>query len=232
MSHRAHPERSDDISQGHPTTRRGFITGLGFGVVSLYGVWAAYGAAPTSLSFLSFLSNDGGEGGQMAGMGGHMAGGGMDPEEFRRLTEEFIEANELPDGSVKPRSQAMASLPKNPDHAGEGEPVRHAASRPAAEQHGADDRPIEVYMMASRYGYAPDVLRIERNVPYRFRIMAVDADHGMSIKLRLAGYIIRCPARTLVEKTMMFTRTDEYLVYCTVYCGEGHDLMMGKIIVA
>ncbi|MFQ6018788.1 MAG: hypothetical protein ACE5KF_11420 [Kiloniellaceae bacterium] len=47
----------------HPTTRRGFIGGLSFSVVSLYGLWAAYGAAPTSLAFLS--AQEGG----MEGMG-------------------------------------------------------------------------------------------------------------------------------------------------------------------
>jgi len=30
----------------HLTTRRVFITTLGFGGVALYGAWAAYGAAP------------------------------------------------------------------------------------------------------------------------------------------------------------------------------------------
>lgn len=48
----------------HPTTRRGFISGVGFGVVSLYGLWAAYGAAPTRLAFLS-----GAQGGGIEGMG-------------------------------------------------------------------------------------------------------------------------------------------------------------------
>lgn len=33
----------------HFTTRRGFIAATGFGVVSLYGLWAAYGAAPLRL---------------------------------------------------------------------------------------------------------------------------------------------------------------------------------------
>ncbi len=48
----------------HPTTRHGFIGGLSFSVVSLYGLWAAYEAAPTRLAFLS-----GAQGGGIKGMG-------------------------------------------------------------------------------------------------------------------------------------------------------------------
>ena len=82
------------------TTRRGFIFGAGFGVLALYGVWAANGAAPLSLL--------GGPAPQPAAGGGHSehgdASGGMSPAEFRRLTEAFIAANVLPDGSVRPEA--------------------------------------------------------------------------------------------------------------------------------
>lgn len=228
---------TDGVGKRHPTTRRGFITGLGFGVVSLYGLWAVYGAAPVSLGFLSEGS------GSMANMKGmHGGDGGMSPEEFRRLTEEFIEANRLADGSVKPGHGAVAArIPRDghedDDHgamaqmttAGDGDqgtevgPIRG---------HGAEEEPIDVYVMASRYGYEPGVLRLDVKVPYKFKFMAVDADHGASINLRFAGHMIRCPAKTLAVQTLAFTSPGEYLVYCTVYCGEGHDLMMGKIIVA
>ena len=87
-------------------------------------------------------------------------------------------------------------------------------------------------MIASRYGYEPEVLRLEANVPYRFRIMAVDAVHGASINFGSGGRMIRCPSRTEVMSDMTFTRPGKLLVYCSVYCGEGHDMMKGAIIVA
>lgn len=280
----------------HPTTRRGFVTTISFGVISLYGLWAAYGAAPTSLSFLSEGAGAG-EGG-MAGMG-HGGGGSISPEEFRRLTLDFVEANTLPDGSVKPVRHAMAAMSgaeehgredetahrrteveehgqheqnarrqaeaEEPDHGAGGhgreqvaateghgpdaaaaeerhEPVVGTRDKSAAdprmrhaqapEEHHEALPPIDVYVMASRYGYDPDLLRLEVGERYRFRFMAVDADHGASINLRLAGHMIRCPARTLVEKQLIFTKPGQFMVYCTVYCGEGHDMMMGKIAVA
>ncbi len=110
-----------------------------------------------------------------------------------------------------------------------GEPRSTAMGHEDTEQH--DDEPLDVYMIATRYGYEPGVLRLDSGVPYRFRFMAVDADHGASISFRFGGHMIRCRARALMEKTLVFTASGEYLLYCTVYCGEGHDSMMGKIVV-
>ena len=210
-----------DFDGKHVTTRRGFVTVLGFGVVGLYGLWAAYGAAPTSLAFMS-----GAEGGGMKGMG-HGGEGGMSPEEFNRLADAFFDANTLPDGSVRPARRKVADA--------SAEAREHGAAMPGmsmSEEDEHEDGPVVVYVRASRYGYEPDVLRLETDVPYKFRIMAVDADHGISINFRMGSRIIRCRARVLTEAIMMFTAPGEYLSYCTVYCGEGHDQMMAKIVVA
>lgn len=231
MSQNVHFMEKNDQPKTHLTTRRGFITTLSFGVVSLYGLWAAYGAAPTSLSFLTEGMGEGG-GGHNMGPGG---GRGPTPEEFRRMTEAFIKANELPDGTVKPTRQVMAALTEPAKHADEDRPegpAEHGMPGMSKDKHGEADGPIEVFMIASRYGYEPEVLRLEANVPYRFRIMAVDAVHGASINFGGGGRMIRCPLRKEVMSDMTFTRPGKLLVYCSVYCGEGHDMMKGAIIVA
>lgn len=69
------------------STRRGFIAASGFGLVSLYFVWAAYD-----------------EGKPSAGHGGHDAAGGPGRDEFRKLADAFIEESKLADGSVQPRA--------------------------------------------------------------------------------------------------------------------------------
>lgn len=258
MSQNVHFMEKNDQPKTHLTTRRGFITTLSFGVVSLYGLWAAYGAAPTSLSFLTEGMGEGG-GGHNMGPGG---GRGPTPEEFRRMTEAFIKANELPDGTVKPTRQVMAALTEPAKHADEDRPegpaehgmpgmvdgkhgaggqenednhetpAEHGMPGMSKDKHGEADGPIEVFMIASRYGYEPEVLRLEANVPYRFRIMAVDAVHGASINFGGGARMIRCPLRKEVMSDMTFTRPGKLLVYCSVYCGEGHDMMKGAIIVA
>jgi heme/copper-type cytochrome/quinol oxidase subunit 2 len=190
----------------HPTTRRGFIVLCGFAVVSLYGLWASYGAVPTRLGTTKQS--------MQARAPGMESGQNMDShipvEEFRRLAQAFVDANMLPDGSVKPV----------------------IADRAGASSVGAYiSEPVEVYVMARQYSYWPAVLRLRRNTPYRFRIMAMDTDHGASIQFKGAAYMIRARAEHVVEKVLVFREPGEYPIYCTVYCGVGHDLMKGKIIV-
>ena len=106
-------------------------------------------------------------------------------------------------------------------HAGHG--MGHAAEAAG----GADD----VYLMAYQWGFAPAVLRLEANRPYRLRMMAVDVSHGAAIRLGPGSRIVRLRANTLVEQTTTFTHPGEHLVYCTVYCGPGHARMQGRLIV-
>ena len=228
----------------HFTTRRGFIAAVGFGVVGLYGLWAAYGAAP-----LSLLAGSTEETAPAAeGHGGHGATAGPSPEEFMRLADQFFEANKLPDGSVYPRRKPSAPGKSTmPEHAGPGaqattERAMHGAAHSmesqappivseAVEAH-AGEEPVDIYLMVYQWGYHPAVLRLEANVPYRFRMMALDTTHGASLHLGNASRIIRLRAKTLVEQELKFTKTGEYLLYCTVYCGLSHHRMQGKIIVA
>lgn len=206
----------------HFTTRRRFITAAGFGVVGLYGLWAAYGAAP--LPFRSGAAPVAGDD-HGAGHGAEAASGGMTAVEFRTATERFVNAHALPDGSVSLLAAATASLPQggaaeHTEHAGHGEPL------PPAEG------PSDVYLMATRFAYAPGVLRLRANVPYRFRMMAVDITHGMALQLGRGAHVLRLRSNALIERELRFTAPGEYLVYCTVYCGLAHDRMQGKIIVA
>lgn len=90
----------------HLTTRRGFIAATSFAAVSLYGLWAAFDAAP-----LPFVHGHDEEPG--GGHGGHGAGTGPGAEEFRRATEAFAEQNRQADGSV--------AVPA--EHAGHGAPA-------------------------------------------------------------------------------------------------------------
>ncbi len=130
------------VSKKHWTTRRSFIATLGFGGVSLYGLWAAYGAAPGPLALLGLDSREalaatgGGHGGHGAGAAGPTA------EEFRRLTEQFIERYRLPDGSVHPRVLADAARVPGmsvPAALEEHAAMDHGAMNGGAMDHGAMD---------------------------------------------------------------------------------------------
>ena len=146
---------------------------------------------------------------------------GSSSEEFRKLTEAFIEENRLADGSVQP-GRAMQ------DHSMHGA----APSATSAHERDGPQGPVDVYLMAYQWGYAPSVLRLETGVPYRFRMMALDAAHGASLQLGGGGRIVRLRPGVPVEQELNFAQPGEYLLYCTVYCGVAHDRMQGRVIVS
>jgi cytochrome c oxidase subunit II len=118
----------------HLTTRRGFIAAMGFGGVSLYGLWAAYGAAPTPLAMLGLGHDESHAAG--GGHGGHGAAhDGPATEEFSRMTAEFIERYRLPDGTVHPRML----VPSRPEHDDGDGAMDHGAMDHGAMDHGAMD---------------------------------------------------------------------------------------------
>lgn len=136
------------LHRQHLTTRRAFITTLGFGGVALYGAWAAYGAAP--LPFFHFFSKAAGipspqiEAAQ--GHGGHGAAGMMTPEEFLRRHEEFMAHFGQPDGSValgRAEVPAAHAVPQTPavGHDMHATPQAPAVDHDmhSAAQHGAAD---------------------------------------------------------------------------------------------
>ncbi|MCH9052955.1 MAG: hypothetical protein IIA72_18130 [Proteobacteria bacterium] len=131
------------------------------------------------------------------------------------------------------RDQADAIEPSEAARMASSTELTAAAVREQEEGHGPDDggEPIDLYLMAMRFSYVPNVLRLRRGVPYRFRMMSMDVNHGASIHTGFAGHIMRRPAQTMVEMVMTFSEPGEFMIYCTVYCGEGHSQMKGKIIV-
>lgn len=244
--------------QQHLTSRRGFIAAMGFGAVSLYGLWAAYGAAPGPGAL--FAGHDvtpednaqGGHGGHGAaekveqevghgghgdseksspaaeegGHGGHGASGGKMAEEFERNVEEFVNRYRLDDGTVYPRRQVAATSVMDHGAMDHGSMNHEAMPVDAVADDGS---PIDVYLLAHRFSYEPGVLRLDKGVAYRFRMMATDSTHGASIHLGDASRIIRLRAGVPVEQTLTFHKPGSYLIYCTVYCGTGHDAMQGRI---
>jgi len=234
-------------SETHFTTRRAFITAMGFGGVSLYGSWVAYGATPGPLALLgagddSAVPADGG------GHGGH---GGADSgpmtEQFSRMIDEFIERYSLPDGTVYPRVLASSPM-RHGDEAvsedGHGAADQGVMDHGAMEQGAADQAtmdhgsagghaetaaPQEVLLASGKWYYRPGKLRLDVGQPYRFRMMALDVSHGASIQFGNGGRMVRLRPGQLTEMDITFTKPGRYLVHCTVYCGMVHDYMQATI---
>ena len=237
-------------SEAPMTTRRGFIVGASLGAVSLYGLWVAYGSAPFGLDASESGETGSPHGGEHgadhdatsvpSGHAGHGTTGGPSPEEFRRQAEDFNARHRLPDGSVQPDLEptpasngAIANHTHGggEDHqmAGHGDATTSAHAA-AVTQTGATS--VDVYLLAQQWSFDPSVLRLKAGSPYRLRMMAVDVSHGASLQLGRASQIIRLRPGIVVDRFVTFTHPGEYLIYCTVYCGLGHDHMSAKLVVA
>ncbi len=220
------PRRSERLDIGL-TGRRGFVVAASLGILSLYGLWSAYGAAPG-------FRSDGGEA-AAGGHGGHGAAGG-DLDAFRAEAEAFIERHRLPDGSVQPpRPAAVAGLAGDMPQVGDAAHGGHATVElPASTSaHGAPEQAaVDVYLLVQQWQFEPSVLRLAAGVPYRLRMLALDVSHGASLQLGLGSRIVRLRPDVPTELLLRFEQPGEVLVYCTVYCGLGHDQMHGRILVA
>ncbi len=228
-------------SERHWTTRRGFIAAAGFGSLGLYVTWAAIGASP-----LPFVSGSPGEPADPAMAHAHGAGA-MSPEEFVRRHAEFLARFRQPDGSVRPAAitegaHDHASMPdegaksdmagmEHSRHAGMGHVHATSPSDHDADRGAHAEPPVEVFFAASRFSFAPDNLMLEVGRRYRFHMMATDVAHGASIAFGRASRIVRLRPSTVATLDLTFLSTGRRLVYCTVYCGPGHEGMHGSITV-
>lgn len=226
----------------HLTTRRGFVASMGFGGISLYGLWVGYDAVPGPSALFRPVSIPGAP--TANGRGGHdehgIAPSGLDVGAFRGEVADFIARFAKPDGSVKPQpdfmpAMDMAGMKMTPDEAAPSIDHEHhgpQGSDPAATALGDHAGPVAVPMLAERWFYEPSHLLLEAGTTYRFRLLATDIPHGASIQFGHGARMIRLRPGRVTEVDLTFTRPGRYLVYCTAYCGAGHDAMQARIDVA
>jgi cytochrome c oxidase subunit 2 len=91
------------------------------------------------------------------------------------------------------------------------------------------DGTIEVRMVGLMFAFAPAEVRVPAGRPIRFRLTSVDVTHGFMIAgtnantMLVPGYIS--------QFTTVFPRAGDYLIVCHEFCGNGHHVMSGRIIV-
>lgn len=213
----------------HLTVKPLFVFGLSFAVLLLIPLWAGLGLF-------------GGEGGGHA-EGGHGEGGpsmdgmaGMDSatHEFIENVQAFAANNTGDDGCVRPATEMDEKEHQEAeDHQGEADHAeeKETEENHAEEGHAEEDAAPVVYLRALQWAYIPSRLCLEAGVTYEFRMMATDVIHGASIQLGDASKMVRLPPGTEVEQEVTFTEPGKYLLYCSYYCGVGHQVMKGQITV-
>lgn len=98
---------------------------------------------------------------------------------------------------------------------------------PGVRQIGPNE--YEVTMLSFMFGYDPNTISIPKGAKVHFRLTSKDVVHG----LHIAGTplnLMLVPGR-ITEYTHTFKEAGEFLFVCHEYCGIGHQVMYGKVIV-
>ncbi len=208
------------------STSRIYIAGLSCSVLLLIPLWGVIGVFEQG-------EGDHGEGGH--GTAGQGAMAIAMKTAFIENVEAFVLEYKDADGCVSPKEMAHEEQSMD-GHADEeqpeGEMDGHAdEEQPEGEMHEDETGATVVYFQLFQFGYLPQKLCLEVGVLYDFRMMATDVTHGGSIQLGAGSKMIRLPPGVEVSEKITFTETGEYLIYCTFYCGLGHQFMQGQIVV-
>ncbi len=88
--------------------------------------------------------------------------------------------------------------------------------------------PGDIYMLGRQWQWYP-ILELEQGETYRLHLSSVDIQHGWSLQpLNLNFQIL--PGSDYIL-TFTPTTAGEFRLLCNEYCGIGHHLMTGKLVV-
>ena len=88
---------------------------------------------------------------------------------------------------------------------------------------------VTVVVLASMFSFSPNPIEVPAHVPVTFRLTSPDVIHGFEVAgtnanaMAIPGYVS--------QFTVTFDRPGEYVIACNEYCGIGHHIMTGKLIV-
>jgi cytochrome c oxidase subunit 2 len=86
----------------------------------------------------------------------------------------------------------------------------------------------DVYLMASQYQWTP-VLQLEQGVEYTLHLSSLDVNHGFN----LYPFNVNFQVVPGYDYGLRVTPTEagDYRIVCNEFCGVGHHLMVGKVLV-
>jgi cytochrome c oxidase subunit 2 len=91
------------------------------------------------------------------------------------------------------------------------------------------DGSVVVVVVAQLFSFAPDPIEVPAGKPVTFRLTSADVIHGFQIvgtnanAMVVPGYVS--------QFTVTFETPGDYVIACNEYCGMGHHMMTGKLVV-
>ena len=87
----------------------------------------------------------------------------------------------------------------------------------------------EVVMVAQSFRFLPETPTVPVGATVHFRVTSPDVVHGIAIPQTNVNMMV-VPGH-VTDFTYTFKEPGEYLLLCNEYCGVGHHVMMGKLLV-
>jgi cytochrome c oxidase subunit 2 len=91
------------------------------------------------------------------------------------------------------------------------------------------DGSAEVVVLAQMFSFAPNEIRVPAGKPITFRLTSPDLIHGFQI-VATNGNTMVVPGY-VSQFTTVFDSPGTYLIVCNEYCGLGHHMMHGRLVV-
>lgn len=87
----------------------------------------------------------------------------------------------------------------------------------------------EIKVTAKKFEFLPDPIGVKQGEKVRLIISTLDVTHGLGIKEYKINRTIEKGKTEVIEFTA--DKAGSFVMSCTVYCGDGHSVMKGKLIV-
>ncbi|MBV9210067.1 MAG: cupredoxin domain-containing protein [Acidobacteria bacterium] len=94
----------------------------------------------------------------------------------------------------------------------------------------AEQQPVvEIHITAKKFSFVPQTITVQKGQRVKLIVTSADVEHGFAVKeLRIHERI-----EAGQTKSIIFTPEEvgRFRIYCSVYCGDGHDEMTGELVV-
>lgn len=97
------------------------------------------------------------------------------------------------------------------------------------ENSNSDFPTIEIKILARKYKFIPNVIKVKKGHLVRLEITAIDRDHGIKIKDFDIDQRLAKGVKSAVE--FIPEKVGTFIFKCSVRCGWKHGRMKGKLIV-
>ncbi len=87
----------------------------------------------------------------------------------------------------------------------------------------------EAVILAQAWRYEPQEIDVPAGATVTFRVTSADVIHGFLIEGTRVNFMV-LPGQ-VTEETYIFREPGEHRLICDEYCGAGHHLMSGKVVV-